>query len=311
MSETVTPIEGSLQFGFQLTPTPAPDDHGELVRVAEAEGLDLVGVQDHPYVPELVDTLSLIGTLLGATERLRFFPDVANLPLRPPAMLAKAAASLDVLSGGRFELALGSGGYGPAIASMGGPERSPADAVEALEEAVTLLRRMWSDSGEPVHYHGRHYTLAGVEPGPAPAHAIGIWLGSQGPRMLRLAGRVADGWAAPIAPYLPYERWPRANELIDEGARAAGRDPGQVRRLAQLVGTISDEAGPATAREGTDPVRGTPEQWVELLTRLASDQPFRTFVFWPEQTSVEQIRRFAREVVPRVRAQLTRTSETG
>lgn len=311
MSETITPIEQPVQFGFQLDPTPDPDGNRELVRVAEAEGLDLVGVQDHPYVPDLVDTLSLIGTLLGATERLRFFPDVANLPLRPPAMLAKAAASLDVLSGGRFELALGSGGYGSAIASMGGPERSPAEAVEALEEGVAVLRRMWSDGGEPVHFQGRHYTVAGVRPGPVPTHPIGIWLGSQGPRMLRLAGRIADGWAAPIAPYLPYERWPRANGLIDEGARAAGRDPDEVRRLAQLVGTISDEPGPAEAREGADPVRGTPGQWADLLTRLASDQPFRTFVFWPEHPSVEQIQRFAREVAPGVRAQLGQTSSAG
>lgn len=302
MGESSASREPQLQFGFQLTPTLPADGHSELVRVAEAEGLDLVGVQDHPYVPTLVETFTLIATLLAVTERLRFFPDVANLPLRPPAMLAKAAASLDVVSGGRFELALGSGGYQPAVASMGGPERSPAESVEALEEAVGLLRRMWRDSDEPVHFDGRHYALAGVQPGPTPAHPIGIWLGSQGPRMLRLAGRTADGWAAPIASYLPYEQWPRANELIDEGARAADRDPREVTRLAQLVGTITDEPGRADAREGAEPVQGTPEQWADLLSRLASEQPFRVFIFWPEQATAEQLRRFAREVAPRVQA---------
>lgn len=311
MSETATSFDRPLQFGVQLTPTPDVDGHRELVRVAETEGLDLVGVQDHPYVPDFVDAFSLIATLLGVTERLRFFPDVANLPLRPLAMLAKSAASLDVLSGGRFELGLGSGGYGPAIASMGGPDRRPPEAVEALEEAVAVLRRMWDDGDAPAHVQGRHYALAGVQPGPPPAHPIGIWLGSQGPRMLRLAGRIADGWAAPIAPYLPYERWPRAHELIDEGARAAGRDPREVSRLAQLVGTITDEPGPGAAREGAEPVRGTPEQWAEVVTRLVSEQPFSGVVFWPEETTTEQVRRFAREVAGRVRSRPRQTGPTG
>lgn len=311
MSEPAVPAQPDLAFGVQLTPTADLAAHRELVQVAEAEGLDLVGVQDHPYVPDFVETFSLIATLLAETERLRFFPDVANLPLRPPAMLAKAAASLDVLSGGRFELALGSGGYPPAIASMGGVHRRPAEAVEALEEAVALLRRLWSDDGQPVDFHGHHYAVAGARPGPPPAHPIGVWLGSQGPRMLHLAGRVADGWAAPIAPYLPYERWPQANALIDAGARAAGRDPGDVWRVAQLVGTVADQPGPAEARAGDDPVRGTPDQWAELIARLASEQPFRGFVLWPEDPSAEQITRFAGEVVPRARTRLAETTAVG
>ncbi|MFE4334148.1 LLM class flavin-dependent oxidoreductase [Streptomyces sp. NPDC056831] len=82
-----------LEFGFSLVPTTDLGLHRELVDVAEPGGLDLVGVQDHPYVPALVDTFSLIGALVGQTERLRFFPDVAGLPLRPPAMLAKAGST--------------------------------------------------------------------------------------------------------------------------------------------------------------------------------------------------------------------------
>ena len=84
---TVPGYMENLQFGFQLTPTTELTNHRRLVAAAEAGGLDVVGVQDHPYVPDLVDAFSLIGDLLARTERLRFFPDVANLPLRPPAML--------------------------------------------------------------------------------------------------------------------------------------------------------------------------------------------------------------------------------
>lgn len=82
----------------------------------------------------------LIADLAARTERVRFFPDVANLPMRGPTMIAKAAASLDVVSGGRFELGLGAGGFWDAVAGMGGPHRSPAEAADALEEALPIIR---------------------------------------------------------------------------------------------------------------------------------------------------------------------------
>src|SRR3954471_1061604 len=89
----------------------------ELVQAADKGGLALVGIQDHPYQRHFFDTWSLIPTLLAETERISFFTDVANLPLRPPAVMAKAAASLDVLSGGRFELGLGAGGIPEVISN--------------------------------------------------------------------------------------------------------------------------------------------------------------------------------------------------
>ena len=115
-----------LEFG--LFPVPNADDLESLrsqARRAEALGLDLVGIQDHPYQRRHLDTWALLADLIARTERIRFFPDVANLPLRGPAMIAKQAASLDVLSGGRFELGLGSGAFWDAIVAMGGPVRRP------------------------------------------------------------------------------------------------------------------------------------------------------------------------------------------
>ena len=101
-----------LRFGISLVPATEPLDRiRELVRAADDAALDLVGIQDHPYQRRFLDTWSLIPSLLAETKRISFFPDVANLPLRPPAVMAKAAASLDVLSGGRFELGLGAGGF--------------------------------------------------------------------------------------------------------------------------------------------------------------------------------------------------------
>src|SRR5690348_944184 len=109
----------------------------ELARFADRLGLDLVGVQDHPYQPRFLDTWTLLSVLAARTERIRLVPDVINLPLRPPAVLARAAASLDLLSGGRVELGLGSGAFAKAVGSMGGPRREAGEATEALEEAIT------------------------------------------------------------------------------------------------------------------------------------------------------------------------------
>src|SRR5437016_10212468 len=116
----------SLQVGISIVPyTDSLEGNRELVRVADEGGLGLVGIQDHPYQRRFLDTFALVATLLAETRRISFFTDVANLPLRPPAVMAKAAASLDVLSGGRFELGLGAGGFQDHIAGMGGPRRSP------------------------------------------------------------------------------------------------------------------------------------------------------------------------------------------
>src|SRR5512133_738795 len=110
-----------IQFGYFLTPNAAA--YPETLRAAELcdqLGFDLIGIQDHPYQSRFMDTWTLLTSLAAQTSRIRYFPDVADLPLRPPAMLAKAAASLDLITGGRIELGLGAGAFWEAIAAMGG-----------------------------------------------------------------------------------------------------------------------------------------------------------------------------------------------
>jgi alkanesulfonate monooxygenase SsuD/methylene tetrahydromethanopterin reductase-like flavin-dependent oxidoreductase (luciferase family) len=264
----------------------------ELVTLAESVGLDLVGIQDHPYQRRFLDTWALLAYVAGRTERIRLFPDVANLPLRPPAVLAKAAASIDLLSGGRFELGLGAGAFWEAIEAMGGAARSPGEAVDALAEAIEVIRLMWSGE-RSVSYDGVHYRLAGLHPGPRPAHDIGIWLGAYGPRMMRLVGRAADGWI-PSVPRLPVEEVPARRELLEEAAREAGRDPAAIRRVANVSGRILD--GPAQGL-----FEGPPEDWVEQLVRMHAEYGFDGFVLWADGDQREQIERFGREIAPAVR----------
>jgi alkanesulfonate monooxygenase SsuD/methylene tetrahydromethanopterin reductase-like flavin-dependent oxidoreductase (luciferase family) len=302
----VTDYGRELRFGVSLPPRAAVDlrSHLGLVEGAEAGGLELVGIMDHPYLPRDHDTLSLLAFLLARTERLRFFPDVAALPLRPPAMLAKAMASLDILSDGRVELGIGAGGYWDRIHSFGGERRSARDALAALEEAISLIRAIWS--GAAGHsLDGRFYRLDAASTGPRPAHPIGIWIGAVGPRAFRLTGRLADGWAAPIPSYLPYEAWADAQRTIDESARAAGRDPRRITRIAQLVGTITDDPGPEWTGTGADPIRASAEQWAAILAHLHQKVGFDSFVLWPERATVEQIERFARQVAPSTRRLVT------
>jgi alkanesulfonate monooxygenase SsuD/methylene tetrahydromethanopterin reductase-like flavin-dependent oxidoreductase (luciferase family) len=272
----------------------------ELARVADERGLAFVGVQDHPYQHHFFDTWSLIPTLLAETERISFFTDVANLPLRPPAVMAKAAASLDVLSGGRFELGLGAGGIPDVIANFGGPRRTPGESVEALEEAIDVLRMLWSDQ-RSVSFEGKYYRLADARPGPRPAHPIAIWLGAFKPRMLRLVGRKADGWL-PSLGVLTREELRAGNELIDATAEKAGRDPRSIRRLLNVQGVIGDGPVPSRAelRVGYlagEPLAGPPDWWVQTIAGFVDDG-FDTIVFWPVDPVPDQVEVLAAEVVP-------------
>lgn len=291
----------TFRFGLQLAPTTAgPDTIRDLGRLADQEGLDLLGIQDHPYASDQLDAFSLLGTVLAETERLRVFPDVASLPLRGPAMLAKASASLDLLSGGRFELGIGAGAFWPAIAAMGGPSRSPAESLDAVAEAIEIIRAMWQPGGR-VKEIGEHYTVDGVRAGPAPAHPIGIWIGSIGPKALALTGRLADGWAAPIPHYLHYERWREAQGIIDVAAQEAGRDPAAITRLAQIVGDITAEPSDEVRLEGEEPVRANASQWADVIARVR-DMGFDTFIYWPETPDRTQVVRWTREVIPAAKA---------
>jgi alkanesulfonate monooxygenase SsuD/methylene tetrahydromethanopterin reductase-like flavin-dependent oxidoreductase (luciferase family) len=305
-----------LEFGLSLVPNAAEVDQVRTaVAAAEASGLDLVGIQDHPYQRRFLDTFALIGDLLARTERLRFSPDVASLPLRHPAMLAKQAASLDVLSGGRFELGLGAGSFWDAIAAMGGPRRSPGEAVEALEEAIGIIRQALGMETS-VRLRGEHYTVDGYRPGPEPAHQIEIWVGAYGPRMLRLIGRLADGWVPSLGP-AGLDGIRRGQETIDDAARAAGRDPAAIRRLLNFGGRIDGVGGTYDAAGGQavgslrgEGLGGDVAEWVDRLAGWATDLGIDSFVFWPEGRSVSQVETFGQVVAPAVRAEVWRRRET-
>jgi alkanesulfonate monooxygenase SsuD/methylene tetrahydromethanopterin reductase-like flavin-dependent oxidoreductase (luciferase family) len=279
-----------LLFGVFVPPSAQQADAVlALARRADEAGLDLVSVQDHPYNPQFLDAWTLLTTIAGATSRVRVFPNVANLPLRPPAMLAREVATLDILSGGRAELGIGTGAFWDAIEAMGGPRRSPGESVAALREAIRVIRALWAP-GRGARIAGEHYSLRGAKPGPFPVHDIGIWVGSYKERMLRLTGELADGWL-PSSPYAPPEQLAALNAIIDDAAAGAGRAPRDVRRLYNITGSF--------AGSGSEFLQGPPKAWAEQLTGLALDEGISGFVLMVNDTQAIDV--FAAEVMPAVR----------
>lgn len=269
-----------LLFGTFITPGAAdPQRVVQLAVLTEESGLDLVTFQDHPYQPRFLDTTTLLAYVGARTERVLLAADVTNLPLRPPAVLARAAASLDLLTGGRFALGLGAGAFWDAIVAMGGTRLEPGEAVTALGEAIDIIRALWdTEAVGGVRVNGSRYQVVGAKRGPAPAHPVPIWVGAYRPRMLRLVGERADGWL----PSLSYLRGPEVlgelSAAIDAAATAAGRAPSAVRRLVNLDPDMAD-AG--------------------LLSDLALRHGVSGFIVTGDDPDV--IRRLGAEVAPRTR----------
>jgi alkanesulfonate monooxygenase SsuD/methylene tetrahydromethanopterin reductase-like flavin-dependent oxidoreductase (luciferase family)/FAD/FMN-containing dehydrogenase len=287
----------ALKLGTFITPTnAAPDVPVGLARLSEELGYDLVTFQDHPYQPRFLDTWTLMTWVAAQTQRIGISANVLNVPMRPPAVTARAAASLDLLSGGRFDLALGAGGFWDAMEAMGARRLTPGQAVDALSEALDVIHGIW-DAGErtPLRVDGEFYRLSGAKRGPAPAHDIPIWLGAYKPRMLRLIGEKADGWL-PSFGYLKPGQLAAGMATIDEAAAAAGRDPREIRRLLNITGRFSRTRGGF--------LDGPAEQWVDELLSLALEDGVGTFILGTDDPQV--LTQFAEEVAPALRDAVAR-----
>ncbi|TDO55116.1 alkanesulfonate monooxygenase SsuD/methylene tetrahydromethanopterin reductase-like flavin-dependent oxidoreductase (luciferase family) [Kribbella sp. VKM Ac-2571] len=278
-----------LVFGTFLTPAvDTPDRVIALAQLTEQVGLDLVSFQDHPYQPRLMDAWTLLAVVAARTERVKVTTNVANLPLRHPVVLARSVATLDLITGGRVELGLGAGGFLDAVAANGGPRLTAGQSIAALEEAIAIMREVWTPGAGGIRLAGKQYTVSGAKRGPAPAHDVSIWLGAYKPRMLALTGRLADGWL-PSSGYAGPEQLAAMNKVIDEAAVDAGRDPGAVRRLYNISGQFVGGGGF---------LQGPEELWIDQLTELTLGEGISTYILASDDP--DDIRRFA-EVAAGVR----------
>jgi probable F420-dependent oxidoreductase len=174
-----------------------------------------------PNVVPMPDPLEVLAHLAATTERLMLGTCVVVAPLHSPAVLAKRAATLDLLSGGRFLLGLGIGWQREEYAAVGVPFERRG---ERLEECIGAMRALWSD--DPATYEGRTVNFRDVHLTLSPtAGRVPIVLGGNSEPAIRRAGRLADGW-------FPYtigpEELARGADLLRQSAEAAGRSAGDI-----------------------------------------------------------------------------------
>ena len=302
-------------FGLSITPySNNVDEIFKLAKTADALGLDIVGIQDHPYNGSFFDTWTLISALAASTRKIRFFPDVSDLPMRAPAMLAKAASTLDILTKGRIELGLGTGAFWDAIQSWGGNRRTPREAVAAYEEALEVIQLIWNygKGRNRVSFPGKYYRLDNAQAGPSPYHKMSVWTGALGPRMMEVIGKLTDGWVAPLSTYMSGDEIKARQRLIDESARRNGRSPESIRRIAQLVGVIDEKERPERSEKkpfflhDKSPFTGSTSEWADWLVSCYNGLEQDTFIFWPAAEGQEesQVRLFAEQVVPKAQSLL-------
>ena len=275
-----------LHFATFISPVNSPAHRPvELAQLSERLGFDFVTFQDHPYQSSFLDTWTLLSWVAARTERIGVSGNVLNLPLRqPPAVLARAAASLDLLSGGRVSLGIGAGYFWDAVQAIGGQRLTPLQAVAALDEAIDVIRGVWDADGPgSLTVDGEFYAVHAAQRGPAPAHEIPIWLGAHKPKMLDLVGRKADGWL-PSLPVIGPGALPKGNAIIDAAARAAGRDPRDITRLLNII-----------------PGQQTPE----TLAQMTLEDGVSVFILISDEPDV--LERFAAETIPAVREHVARS----
>ena len=306
-SRIENPVHREPVFGLSIVPNNA-EKAFTLARTADELGLDIIGVQDHPYNGTFFDTWTLISSLAASTKKIRYFSDVSDLPMRPPAMLAKTTATLDIITKGRVELGIGAGAFWDAIHTYGGPRRNPGEAVAALEEAMQVIHLIWNFGGprRRVSFPGKYYQLENAQAGPSPYHNIGIWLGATRPRMMELIGRSGDGWVIPLSSYMSRDEIRAAQQLINAAARKSNRSLDSIARVSNIIGVIDEQGGLNKSSGEKTPFVGSTSQWVDWMVSSYKDLGVDTFVFWPAAEGQEesQLRLFAERVVPKVRASL-------
>lgn len=231
----------------------------EVALAAEAGGLDSVWVGDHLLYREDGDARgpyeawSVLAGLAEATERVFLGPLVASTSFHTPAMLAKKAATVDDMSGGRLILGLGAGWNRVEYDAFGFPFDH---RVDRFEEAFTVIRTLLRDGA--IDFEGTYYTARGAELIPRPRPDIPLMVGSNGPRMLRITMPHADMWNTWHTDFFnDPDRLQPLLDIVDTACVEVGRDPSEVIRTValyvQLPGGRGRRAG-SSERPTVEPV---------------------------------------------------------
>lgn len=226
-----------MRISVKLAPTFAYPELERFWCEADQLGFDAVWNYDHFYglVQHAAPTLegwTTLAAMAAATRRVRVGCMVTGVTYRNPAVLAKMAVTVDHISGGRLEFGIGAGWHADEHRGYGIEFPGAGTRVAMLDEALTVIRRLWTENS--VSFAGRFYTLddALCEPKPIQRPHPPIVIGGSKPKMLRVIARHADEWNMPS--HDGPDQWGRANAELDHACEEVGRDPGRVRRGAQL-----------------------------------------------------------------------------
>jgi len=280
-------FEGQIRFGIHSGPQNTTfADYFDLWRTAEELGFDWASVFDHfiPMGPDpegpCFEGLTLLSAMAAHTSRIRCGILVVGNTYRNPALLAKIAATIDHVSGGRLELGIGAGWYELEHNEYGIPFHTVGRRIRMLGETARILKSLWTE--HKTTFKGRYYALtdATCEPKPVQKPHIPLWVGGAGEQLtLRVVAESADGWNTFFAPLDAYKH---KLDVLAAHCRDVGRHPGEIRKslvIQALVGETEAEVEEAARRQGGGnadlaalrqrSLVGTPEQCVEQLLEYA------------------------------------------
>jgi probable F420-dependent oxidoreductase len=285
-----------LLVGLNVSPSTMPDsDPVATAMLAEELGFDFVSTNDHLHGDDpRFETWTMLSWIAAATSRISVATRVLAVPYRHPAVVAKMAETLDRLSGGRLILGLGGGYSDEEFGAFGLGVRTPRDKVDGLEDAIRIIRGLWSKSS--FTHHGRLYRTEAARLEPKPARRIPIWLGTYGPRALALTGRLADGWI-PTLELAPPEQIVSMRDRVLKAAERVGREPEEVTCVYNIDIRVDERAD-----EPSSVVAGAADAIVDRLRGFLAlgFNAFNLIPVGPGQD--EQVEHLGREVLPALRA---------
>ena len=285
-----------LRLGVDVRIAVRPDsDPVAEARQAEELGFDFISANDFlEGTQPTLESWTMLTWIAASTSRITVASRVLGVPYRHPAVVAKMAATLDRLSGGRLILGLGGGYRDDEFRAFGLSTPTPKEKVESLEEAIRIAHGLWTETG--FTFEGRHFRIASANLEPKPARRIPIWVGTYGPRALAVTGRVADGWI-PSIDMAPPDRVPEMRSRIAAAARRAGRDPEDI----TFAYNIEVRIGTGGAESPAD-ISGSSE---EVVDRLRSLIPLGVGAINFKPVGPDwraQVERLGAEVLPALRA---------
>lgn len=305
-------VQIETQFGFSF------DDVRAIARDAEENGFETLWVCDHFFLnttsttTNCLEAWTLLAALAQTTSRLRLGTLVSCQSYRNPALLAKTAASVDHMSGGRLEFGIGAGWKEIEYRAYGYDFPAPGIRVDQLVDTIEICKRMWTE--EKATYRGKHYRIEDAQCAPKPTQKpLPMWVAGEKPRLMRIVARYAD--AVNVGGFPSPERYAESMRSLEAACRKIGRDPRSIVRShftfalvaetqARVDELVAEHAARAKlsadewlGRRAHVPI-GTPERVVERLRAYEALGVSYVIPVFPYGHERESIRIFGERVIP-------------